>query len=266
MEFTRIPVGDPYADHCGTSGIYDLDALWPGWRSFGALPPLDDRSVECAVRAGLAPEWVIDGVETVRRFGGEAVGPLDDADELCGDGPVVVKPRWNPSGLARRVRVANHGSKVTPLSADQMMQPCYSGEHWSVDFAVRDGVPLWGIAAEGEPVQIGEFWRWTVDRRYWLTTQAWNLDKFSGVVNVEMIDTKPIEVHFRPSIEFFPLYGDAAVQAIMEAAVGQAAGKPPTVCGGTMLVVPRRARVVKCRRDLGEHSWRRQLAYIPNPS
>lgn len=270
-----MPAGNPYLDHHGTTDLNVLTALWPEWESFGPLPPLDDWTVECAVRAGLAPAWILDRSVVINKLGGTAHAPSSvlSADWL----PVVVKPRWNPNGLATGVEFVERQQKPQDwkriLKRSEIAQPVYAGYHTSTDFAVYEGTVLWGIAATGFPApgRRGQFTGWEVHRGRAVfgggapfeTRVAENLPDYSGVLNVETIDGNIIEAHFRPSIEFFPLYGDDATTELMRAAIGYPTDFPK-VRGGLLQVIPRSARVVDCRSDLGEWSWRRSLAYLPH--
>ena len=284
-EFTGMPLGKGHSYVSGVDEQAELDIQWPQWRKFveetGCLPPLDDRTVETAVRMNLAPKWIIDGVETVRRFGGEAWGVEDDLEELP-FGSIVVKPRWNAYGLAHGARIwewnsaSDEGTGPHPvLNSDEMCQSKYTGCHLSIDFALRSGLVLWGIQATGFPTlgRFGRFCQWTVEAgapsvfngavwpRHFTDAMEIALPRYTGVVNAELIEGKVIEVHFRPSLEFFPLYGEVAVRALMEAACGSASIGPPPVSGGVMQVIARGTRRVKVRREFGEWSWRRSLIY-----
>lgn len=261
-----LPFGPPAAGYAGVAGMKgrgrrvqsaELDALWPAWKSRATLPPLDDRTVEVAVRQRRLPKWVTHGVGTVRRFGGEAWMP-DDRIPNCPDG-YMVKPIWNPGGLgidARHVSVLPDPAEIPGM----MVQPFYSGTHASTDVAIRDGVVRWGIEAVGQPTaQPGLFRRWSItDDGITAVKVPLELHDFTGCLNVETIDDNVIEVHFRPSLELFPLYGDDAIEALLTGAE-----KPPVVKGGDLVVATDETQVVDLKA-LGEVSDRAFLAYFPD--
>lgn len=228
-----------------------LSALWPWYREYLAerdddLPPLDDYEVAGAARRGDLPEWATDKVELVRRLGGRVE---------------VVKPRTNLDGMA--------------AGAERVVQRAYTGPHVSTDWAIRDGLPLWGIATLGLPGRrFGEFAGWhcphaPTSGAAWLQ-RALGLDPFfsryTGVLNVETIGVNVIEAHMRPSVEFFRLYGRAASFAVVDAARGEAPDMRPPVTGGILSTVAHDAHVETVHAvDMKETSWRRALIFVTPP-
>ena len=266
MPFEGMPAGDPHLPWCAAPDLVSLEAQWPGCRRYPRLAAMDDWAVEDAVKAGHAPEWIIDGLEIVRRLGGEAFDGSDAPDGV----PLVVKPCWNPSGLAIGARL---GCRADMTDTD-MAQHVYEGQHTSTDVAVLGGTVMWTIDALGrpDPSAFGRFTSWDVppggaERWDWLAGVPKALPDYSGVLNVEAIGGRITEAHFRPSLELFPLYGEVAVDAVVAASLRRAPTVRPYVQGGWLDVVPRQgATVMDCSDDLGEWSWRRQLVYRPSAS
>lgn len=258
--------GNPAGGVTGMKGRGDrarsaeLDRFWPSWKKCAKLPPLDDRAVESAVEMGLMPPWMIDGVETVRRFDGMA-WRTGDTIPACAHG-YIEKPIWNPYGLGIDAKRFETVLPITP-GEGMMVQPFYHGDHVSTDVVIRDGVAEWGVDAyAGRTDRLGVFKRWTVagfcqprvsihvpnDMRY-----------FTGCINVERIGGRVIEVHFRPTLELFPIYGDEVIDALIDAAPMPEAEHEPR---GDMMVVNDDAKVVDLVA-LGEVSHRRALVYFP---
>ena len=87
------------------------------------------------------------------------------------------------------------------------------------------------------------------------------LEGFCGVVNVETIGDHPIDVHFRPSLEFFPLYGKPLIDCMLRVMSRREPGERPDAIGGKILVIPRDSRRIRVR-DTDEASWRDELVYL----
>ena len=263
-----LPFGIPGSPEAGVSGMKgrgkraksaELDELWPAWKTRDRLPPLDDRSVESAVQMGLLPEWVIDGVETVRRFGGVAWKHGDDIPATANG--YVEKPLWNPCGLGLHARRMDHLLPGVP-GEGMMVQPYYRfGYHESTDVVITAGSVSWGVTAVGQPTScLGLFRRWTLtDYRPPPIVIPDCMADFYGCINVESIGEKVIEVHFRPTLELFPLYGDAVINHMIDGVALAPDGPMPK---GEMIVVNRDTKVVDLDA-LGEVSDRRALVYLP---
>ena len=296
-KFKGFSVGDWSKPEHGVARMETLNLLWPPWpvhaRECGGLPPLDDPQVEHQVRMGLAPEWLIDGIQTVRRCGG-MVWEIDEAKFITtalhkgvggardegGYSMLVLKPRWNPAGLARGARVVRLVSFCAgehETFPGDMAQPLYQGTHTSTDYAVSKGSVCWGIESIGHPMPggcpFGQFTHWDVGVHTFVSPAPTvnnmvhkHLRDFTGVVNIEAIGGHPIEVHFRPSLAFFPLYGEEAVCAVLAVACGEGgrwfrSPKPPHVTGGRLLIEPKEAHKVWVK-DMEEESWRERLVFI----
>ena len=278
-ELTTLPLTNPLE----FGDPEELDVFWAGWREYaqryGGLPPLQDSAIRALAQLGKVPDWLLDKWAVINRLGGEAYAAADALPVPPPDFGYIVKPRRNPNGLAVEVRRSEEGRD---RSAEEIAQPYYRGEAISVDYAVRDGHILWGIVARGAQTGRGRFSEWRIERAR--ANPAINvaaqtkfekaLPGYSGMLNVEAVligQRLPrghtanrwgiIEAHFRPSPEFFPLYGEAAVTAIVDAARGYAPEQGPEVSGGILQLQPHGARCIDTIASLGEWSWRRRLIY-----
>ena len=160
----------------------------------------------------------------------------------------------------------------------QIVQPYYRGRQESIDWVVVHGSPRWGVAARGEPVpgKLGQFFRWTVYSDIEPSVYCAQRDEikaalphFTGVVNVESIEGQVVEVHFRPSAEFFPLYGDDVITRLMDTANNLPGDQPARAKGGVVQVIPHHSEngdtlTIDTARDFQEQSWRQQLIYRPD--
>ncbi len=189
----------------------------------------------------------------------------------------VVKPRWNPEGLsmgARRVTPADIVSMAPNHTL--MVQRYYQGLHSSTDYAVWKGKIQWGIGSRGYPYgEFGRFSHWDVGIDQWpreafsspetplMQAVRKELPDYTGVLNVEDIGGSITEVHFRPSMEFFPLYGVEAATMLVRVGLGKGSRPDmPEVGRGRMLVEPRDAMRVDMRAEFAERSWRKGLVFI----
>lgn len=256
--------------------IQYLRALGVEWRQIAAdygdtIPCLDDYHVKEAATGHYA--WALDKHAQIRKAGGLAALRDDPTIAQYAGSAVVIKPRFNEHGLATGARKMDwlEGEPPPEMSADEVLQPYYDGRHRSVDVAVWNGAPVWTIPARGWPsAHFGRFLAWEVLPVVLEPTQeirdfcARALPSFTGVINMEYILGHVIEIHLRPSVEFFPLYGDAAPH-VLRAAYGQkVAADELDVAGGEMIVLPRGSSATTVTsEELGEtDSWRSSLTYL----
>jgi len=129
--------------------------------------------------------------------------------------PVFSKPIFNLRGMGTGSRplrtVREYKSAQRP---GHVWMPFLTGEHVSTDVAVVDGHARWWRHAVGEPIQDGMFDHWVVlaERRpdieayggNWIAT---HLPDYTGMLNIETIGAKIIEVHLRFADQWPDLYG-----------------------------------------------------------
>jgi hypothetical protein len=96
------------------------------------------------------------------------------------------------------------------------------GDHVSTDVAVEAGRAVWWRHATGIPRKGGTFDRWTVHAEAmpaleaacgnWIST---NLGDYTGMLNLETIGGRIIEVHLRFADQWPDLYGPGWVEALI---------------------------------------------------
>ena len=230
------------------------------------LPPLDDEEAESRYRDRYP--WAFDKYEQLNIYGSTEHGlgrvPGDPTD-------YVIKPRWNPEGLAHGVR---HG---TAAGSREIWQRRYYGEHWSLDIPIIDGLHVptiaVGIGIQDE-IHLGHFLAWKIrpfdfNDNIRIQTHimpfAKRLKGFRGIVNMEFIrSTKAIhllEIHLRPSVEFFPIYGRRCVRSIFDFYSETRSTILPCT-RGVVLVEPRYAQTLDLEPECLENSWRKRLHYV----
>jgi hypothetical protein len=137
--------------------------------------------------------------------------------------PVFSKPLINLRGMGA-------GSRILTSLADyernetggHFWMTLLKGEHVSSDVAVERGTPRWYRHSRGIPSGAGTFDYWTVEaeprvglERYCSAWLARHLSGYTGMVNLETIGGRIIEVHLRFSDQWPDLYGARWLDALV---------------------------------------------------
>jgi hypothetical protein len=137
--------------------------------------------------------------------------------------PVFSKPLINLRGMGAGSRVLENLEEYKRHeSGGHFWMTLLRGEHVSTDIAVEDGTAVWFRHAQGFPSGEGTFDHWIVHaepypelERYcgaWITS---NLGGYTGMVNLESIGGRIIEVHLRFSDQWPDLYGRDWLNALV---------------------------------------------------
>ena len=174
-------------------------------------------------RLGADYPWAFDKVEQLR-IHSHVIGESEHGIGSPPDHyPCIVKPRRNPRGLASGYC---YRAGVGDVGAGNLWQRRYTGEHYSVDVAVLNGRvagPAYYARGIENHLTPGRFLCWQVSPQWKPPYMETHLAPFlallgayRGIVNFEFrevsgTDTRLrlIELHLRPSVEFFPIYGEA---------------------------------------------------------
>jgi hypothetical protein len=137
--------------------------------------------------------------------------------------PVFSKPLINLRGMGA-------GSRVLASLAEYLEHECgghfwmtlLKGEHISTDIALEDGAAVWFKHAQGIPSGEGTFDHWIIKaeravglERYCRNWLAKNLASYTGMVNLETIGGRIIEVHLRFTDQWPDLYGEGWLAALV---------------------------------------------------
>jgi hypothetical protein len=137
--------------------------------------------------------------------------------------PVFSKPIINLKGMGIGSRIL-HGSAEYEqnLTPGHMWMTLLHGRHVSSDVAVVDGEPCWWRHVTGAPSGEGTFDYWTVHAArdpaledycgVWIRR---HLLGHTGIINIESIGGRMIEVHLRMSDQWPDLYGAGWVEAVI---------------------------------------------------
>lgn len=165
--------------------------------------------------------WVYDKLEVALRQGLEAA-PHGVAPHRY---PVFSKPLYNLKGMgvgSRTLRsAADYEAAYQP---GHMWMAFLEGDHISSDVALVDGSPKWWRHARGLASGDGTFDRWEVASSAEPAVETWggdwcrqHLAGYTGMVNLETIGGRIIEVHLRFADQWPDLYGgDPWVEAVIE--------------------------------------------------
>jgi hypothetical protein len=137
--------------------------------------------------------------------------------------PVFSKPIVNLRGMGVGSGVISTAEEYQALmTPGHFWMEFLHGEHVSTDVAVARGRPAWWRHATGVPRQGGTFDRWIVDANPRPQLEelcgAWivgHLSGYTGMMNLESIGGRIIEVHLRFADQWPDLYGEGWVAALV---------------------------------------------------
>jgi hypothetical protein len=137
--------------------------------------------------------------------------------------PVFSKPIVNIEGMGVGSRaLRNHDEYRRHFHPGNMWMTLLTGRHISSDFAVIDGNVRWARHSIGISRAGGTFDYWTIEAEHLPALEqycaAWiqaHLRGYSGMLNVETIGGKIIEVHLRFSDQWPDLYGNGWLDAMV---------------------------------------------------
>jgi hypothetical protein len=166
-----------------------------------------------------AERWVYDKMSIAKTQGLDA-GPHGVPPPRF---PIFSKPIINLKGMgvgSRRFDTAE--DYEAHLTAGHMWSTLLQGPHISSDVAVVAGVPRWWRHVTGVPSGEGTFDTWTVHasgdpaiENYCGTWIKRYLPGYTGILNIETIGGRMIELHLRMSDQWPDLYGAGWVAAVV---------------------------------------------------
>jgi hypothetical protein len=137
--------------------------------------------------------------------------------------PVFSKPITNLKGMGVGSRVLRDAADyATHYAPGHMWMTLLDGRHVSSDVAVVDGAPQWWRHATGHPGPESTFDHWVVHAEPDPDIEAgcggWirqHLAGYTGMINLETIGGRIIEVHLRFADQWPDLYGKGWVEALV---------------------------------------------------
>jgi hypothetical protein len=137
--------------------------------------------------------------------------------------PVFSKPIYNLKGMGVGSRaLRSQADYEAAYAPGHFWSPLLEGEHVSSDVALVDGVPSWWRHARGQASGDGTFDHWEVRSEPDHAVEDWcdpwcrrHLAGYTGMINLETIGGRIIEVHLRFADQWPDLYGDRWVEALV---------------------------------------------------
>jgi len=138
--------------------------------------------------------------------------------------PVFSKPIYNMRGMGAGSRVMRSLKEYNYRQRPgHMWMQLLDGEHVSTDAAVVQGEVKWQRHTVAKPLDGGMFDYWIVlaeDRpeieRYLAAWVRNHMPGYTGMLNIETIGTRIIEVHMRFADQWPDLYGDGWIAALVK--------------------------------------------------
>src|ERR1019366_2527786 len=186
-----------------------------------ACPPGVNVPTEDADAWEWNPEfrWIYDKIAIARNQGLDA-GPHGT---LPPSFPVFSKPIVNLKGMGVDTRIIHSAADYAlHQTSGHMWMTMLEGRHVSTDVAIVGGERRWWRHVTGQSAGEGTFDHWTVhaDRepeieRYCGEWIARHLRGYTGMLNIETIGGRMIEMHLRFSDQWPDLHGPGWVQALV---------------------------------------------------
>jgi hypothetical protein len=138
--------------------------------------------------------------------------------------PVFSKPIYNLKGMGvGSRRLQSESDYITAYQPGHFWSTLLEGDHVSSDVVVIDGEPKWWRHARGITAAHGTFDYWEVGAASEPAIEDWcgawcrrQLAGYSGIINLETIGARIIEVHLRFADQWPDLYGgDRWVEALV---------------------------------------------------
>lgn len=136
--------------------------------------------------------------------------------------PMFSKPIYNLYGMSMGIRHLKDRDDVDRhYTPGHFWMELLEGPQISIDVVVIKGKPQWSVETKAHPLGDGRFDYWEVRKKNTNLENIYNLFCFTyfidytGIVNLEMIGDKIIEVHPRMSPQFIDLYGSGWLDAVV---------------------------------------------------
>ena len=138
--------------------------------------------------------------------------------------PVFSKPIYNLKGMGVGSRILHsEADYAAAYHPGHMWTTLLEGEHVSSDVAVVDGIPRWWRHARGLASGDGTFDYWEIHAAAEPAVEDWcdawcrrHLKGYTGMVNLETIGGRIIEVHLRFADQWPDLYGEHWIDAMVQ--------------------------------------------------
>jgi hypothetical protein len=136
--------------------------------------------------------------------------------------PAFSKPIYNLRSMGAGIEILNNDEHYRKsLKPGYMWSELLIGEHYSTDAAVSSGKVLWIKHTRGIPLDNGTFDYWELKENPYLDDYLVRFIEahftgYSGMLNLETIGNKIIEVHLRFADQWPDLYGKWFVSSLID--------------------------------------------------
>lgn len=158
--------------------------------------------------------WVYNKLELYQTLGYEAFPHGVPITKF----PVFSKPIYNLFGMSMNAK-AVFSADEHEYTAGHLWMPVFYGRHISTDYALLDGKIVWSYSMSGHKDEKGSFTHWHFTNSLQQHEIEWveeHMTGFTGIINIESIGSKIIEVHLRCSTQFVDLYGNDFIAAMID--------------------------------------------------
>ena len=123
--------------------------------------------------------------------------------------PLIVKSRTNLEGMGKGTFKVNNEEQLKEAFKDKnIVIPYYNGIHYSIDIVIEEFKPIDSWAFLCYKDELGSFTLFeSIETPNKALEIASQLNIKRGVINIELIGDKLIEIHLRPSLSFFDICG-----------------------------------------------------------
>jgi hypothetical protein len=178
--------------------------------------PTDDVD---AWRLYPAHRWIYDKLRVARSQGIEC-GPYQLPPQRY---PVFCKPIINLKGMGAGSGILRDAEGYRERCRPQdFWMTLLTGEHISSDWAIVAGEPMWCRHTRGMPGIAGTFDYWIIQARQRASLEAYceawirrHLSDYTGMINIETIGGRIIELHLRFADQWPDLYGVGWLDAMV---------------------------------------------------
>lgn len=154
--------------------------------------------------------WIYDKCELIKRLESYPVYLLPQQVDQVTDFPVFVKPRTNFNGMGARAQVVRNKQQLYALDLTGLIaQKHLYGIHISTDYVIVNGEIADQFAFIGHKTVQGSFWCFASTRQTnpHVENKVKQIGLNQGIINVETIGGKIIEMHLRGSLQFIDICG-----------------------------------------------------------
>ena len=152
--------------------------------------------------------WVYDKY-LLSKYTGVLTFDLETEIPHSSDFPLIIKPRTNFEGLSKNAYIASSPDEIEHIQG-MIAQKYLTGHQGTADVVMKDGVMIDKFAFTTHKNHYDEIKLFSSNPFFPLKVRQkleMILRDYTGVCNVEYIEDQIIEIHLRPSLQFYDICG-----------------------------------------------------------